>query len=302
MHYIIRRLLHAAFLLIGVSLLSFALFEFAPGNYLDEMRANPQIPVDTIEKYRRNYGLDQMVHIRYWKWLTASLRGDLGVSFSYNLPTIHLLRPRVINTVLLSASSLLLVWMIALPLGIWSASRPRSLPDLVGTGFATAIVSLPDLLIALACLAIAVRTGWFKVAGSFPLAVLASALIAFPAIFRHTRRSIAEVLRLPFVEHLHACGLADRRILFTHVLPAAAPPLLTLMGLSIATLLSSGLIVEVVLSWPGLGPLLLESILARDFPVVIAAVMMATTLLVLANLASDLALYAADPRIRRNQS
>jgi peptide/nickel transport system permease protein len=300
MTFLLRRFAHALFLLAGVPLLSFVLFDLAPGNYVDELLANPQVSRATVETYRRDLALDAPLHERYVRWAAAAVRGDLGRSFTYQVPVLQLLVAKGGATMLLSASALLLTWLTAVPLATWSAARPRTAIATGSRAAAGILMSLPDVIVALAFLVVAVRTGWFKVSGSFPLAVLACALLAFPAVFRHSRRSVADHLRTPFAEHLRACGVSEVRILFGHVLPAASGPLIALLGLSAAALLSSSLIVEVVLGWPGLGPLLLEAILARDVPLVVGNILFATALLVVAGFASDVALYAADPRIRRD--
>jgi peptide/nickel transport system permease protein len=166
---------------------------------------------------------------------------------------------------------------------------------------------------------LAARTGWFPAGGmtspgfdSLPplarladllwhlaLPALALAVLALPPLQRHVRASMAEVLDAPFVRAARALGIPERRLLFRHALPAAANPLLTLFGLSLAGLLSGSLLVEVVMAWPGLGTLLLNAILARDLHLVVAPVLLSTVLLLAGNLAADLLLYAADPRIRR---
>ncbi len=297
--FLLGRLWHGALLLFGVSILSFAMFELAPGDYLDEMRVNPQIPPETAEAFRKQYGLDRALVPRYVHWLGSTLRGDLGLSFAYNMPVSRILWRRVGNTLLLAGFSLALTWLLAVPLGVWSAARERGWIDRPVSAFASLLASLPDLLVALACLLFAVRTGFIEVSGSLPLAIAAMTMVSFPAVFRHVRTSLHEILRSPFIGHLRAHGIPARRILFGHALPAAANPLIGLFGLSLASMTSSTLIVEVVLNWPGLGPLLLEAILGRDVHVVLAAVMLSAILLLVGNLVADLLLYAADPRIRR---
>lgn len=300
--FLLRRVWHGLLLLFGVSVLSFALFELAPGDYLDEMRVNPQISRQTSEAFRERYGLDKPLVFRYAHWVRSTARGDLGISFAYNMPVSAILWRRVGNTFLLGALALLTTWAVAVPLGVWAAARARGWIDRPAGAAASILVALPDLLVGLACLLFAVRTGLFRVNGSLALAVVALALVSFPAVFRHTRSGVAQVLREPFIDHLCANGIPERRILFGHALPAALNPLIGLFGLSLASMLSSSFIVEVILGWPGLGPLLLEAILARDVHVVIAAVMLSTLLLLTGNLVADILLYAADPRIRTEES
>jgi peptide/nickel transport system permease protein len=320
MRYLLKRLVHAGFLLLGVSVLSFAFTALAPGNYFDEMRLNPQISPDTVSALRAHYGVDRPIVVRYGKWLAAVAHGDLGFSFAYNAPAAPLLWARARNTLLLTVTATILSWLIALPLGIWSAERKGHAPDLTITSATGLLLSIPDLLLALGLLILAVRTGWFPTGGMasvgsetlswfgrmrdlvshMALPVTALVLSAIPLLVRHVRAAMAGVLGSGFLRAAQAHGIPRRTILYRYALPAAAHPLISLFGFSIGALLSGSLIVEVVMSWPGLGPLLLEAILARDLYLVIGGVMLSTIFLVTGNFVADLLLYWADPRIRMN--
>jgi peptide/nickel transport system permease protein len=247
------------------------------------------------------------------------LRGDLGFSITYMSPVAPLVGARAFNTLVLSATATLASWLLAVPLGVWSAARRGHTADRT-VGIATsALLALPDLLVALMLLLLAVRTGWFPTGGMsssgfagltawakvtdlashLALPVLALVVISLPPLVRHVRASMVEVLGSPFLRATRAHGIARSRLLFRHALPAAANPLVSLFGLSLAALLSGSLLVEVVMGWPGLGPLLLQAILARDLHLVVAPVMLSTLFLLGGSLAADLLLYAVDPRIRR---
>lgn len=318
MRYLRRRLVHALLLLIAVSLLSFLLVEMAPGSYFEEMRLNPQISPETVAALRAQYGLDQPLPLRYLRWVKSVIAGQFGFSFAYNSPVAPLLWTRARNTLLLTGTATVIAWLLALPLGVWSASQQGKWADrLVGAG-TSVLLALPDLLLALGLLLFAVRTGVLPSGGmvslSFPelsfwgkvedltrhllLPVLVLVLGSLPVLVRHTRAALVEVLGLPFILAARGHGVPRSKLLFCYALPAAANPLITLFGLSVAGLLSASLLVEVILSWPGLGPMLLEAILARDLYVVIGAVMFSTVFLVIGNFLADLLLYAADPRIR----
>jgi peptide/nickel transport system permease protein len=302
MRFLLRRLIEGVLLLFAASVLSFLLAEAAPGDFLSEMRMNPDIPAETVETLRREYGLDRPLAARYVRWAQSALRGELGMSFAYNMPVSAILWRPLANTVTLALLGLLVAWLAGLPLGVWCAARPRgwlaSLADLTATG----IISVPDILIGLACLFLTLQTGLLSAAGSLPAAVLAIALVSFPPVFRHTRGSVRQVISSGFIESARAHGLPESRILFRYALPTAANPLVSLFGLSIASVMSSSLVVEVVMGWPGLGPLLLEAIFARDIHVIVAAVLLSAVLLLAANFVSDLLLYLFDPRIRAGES
>lgn len=318
MRYFLRRLRHAVFLLIGVSLLAFVFTALAPGNYFDEMRLNPQIAPETITALRTQYELDRPMPIRYAHWVISVLHGDLGFSFAYNSPVAPLLLVRARNTLLLTVTSMLLAWGIALPLGIWSAEHLGRLPDRLVSWGTAALLVIPDLALALGLLVLAVKSGRFPTGGmvslnfeslSFPgkaydlllhmaLPVAALVLSVLPLLVRHVRAAMVEVLDAPFLLAAEGHGIPRRTLLYRYALPAAANPLISLFGFSIGTLLSGSLLIEVVMSWPGLGPFLLEAILARDLYVVIGGVLLSTLFLVGGNFLADLLLFWADPRVR----
>jgi len=318
MRYLLRRLGHALLLLAGVSVLTFLFTALAPGTYFDEMRMNPQIAPETIAALRAQYGLDKPLPLRYASWLSSLVHGEMGFSFAYNSPVAPLLLVRARNTLLLTITSTLLAWAIALPLGTWSAERIGRLPDrLLSWGTAMLLV-IPDLALALGLLVLAVRSGWFPTGGMASvgfetlspfnklrdvalhmiLPVTALVLSTLPLLFRHVRAAIADILDAPFLLAALGHGIPKRTLLYRYALPAAANPLISLFGFSIGMLLSGSLLIEVVMSWPGLGPLLLEAILARDLYVVIGGILFSTFFLVGGNLFADLLLYWADPRIR----
>jgi len=318
MRYLGLRLLQSVFVLLGVSLLSFVFVELAPGNFFDEIRLNPRISSSTVTNLRKQYGMDQPLPARYFRWLESAAKGELGFSFAYNAPVGPLLWARARNTLLLTGSATLLAWLIALPLGILSAARPRGWINQASELFTTALLAVPDLLLALGLLFLAVHFHWFHAGGMFSresagqgswvlskdlaahmvLPVTVLVLGSLPILLRHTRAAMLEVLDSPYVRASRALGISRRRILFRHALPAAINPLVSLFGFSLGSLLSASLLTEVVMSWPGLGPLLLEAVLARDIYVVIGAVLFSTLFLVFGTLLADVLLFAADPRIR----
>jgi peptide/nickel transport system permease protein len=317
--YLARRAAHGLLMLFGVSILMFLLFQTAPGDFLSEMKVSSQISAETIATLRAQYGLDQPLPVRYWQWLKSSARGDFGYSFAYNTPASTLLLPRVRNTLLLSVPALLISWLIAVPLGVLAAGWKSRWSDRLFSGGTSALLALPDVLIALLALLIALKTGIFPVGGMtsinaqdrgtwawlcdlgwhmvLPLGALVVGSLTM--ILRHVRASVSEVLESSYMRAAQGHGLPRLKLLFSYALPAAANPLISLFGLSVAMLLSVSLLIEVVMSWPGIGPLLLEAILSRDLFVVIGAVMFSTVLLIAGNLLGDVLLYACDPRIRR---
>jgi len=316
--YISRRLLHAILLLLAVSFFSFLLLQLAPGDFFDAMRLNPQISQHTVEGIRSEYGLDRPLPIRYERWLRAMLKGNLGYSVASNSAVAPLLRVRARNTLLLSGTATLLAWLLALPIGVWSAAKRGSWVDRIGSVATSTILTVPDLLLFLGLLLLAARTGWFPTGGMFSpgvddldfwakakdaafhlaLPALGLAVVMMPVLVRHVRSATIEALESPFIRAARGHGIPRGRLLFRYALPAASNPLISLLGFSVATMLSTSMLAEVVLSWPGLGPLLVESIFSRDVYVVVAIVMLSSVFLVMGNLLADLLLFASDPRIR----
>jgi peptide/nickel transport system permease protein len=312
MRYIGRRLLHGLLLLVGVSVLSFVFAELAPGDYFSELRTDPRVSAEAVAALRAQYGLDRPLPVRYAAWVASVLRGDFGYSLAYNSPVGPLLWGRVRATLLLTGTATFLAWLLALPLGIWNATARGTWRDSAAKVVLSFLLAVPDLLWAIVFLMLAVETGWFPAGGMvspgpervedvawhlvLPVAVLVLGML--PTLVRHVRASMAEAIDSPFALSARAQGIPRRRLLFRHLLPAAANPLISLFGFSLGTLLSASLLVEVVMGWPGLGPLFLEAIMARDFALVLAVVMLSASFLVVGNLLADMLLYRVDPRIR----
>jgi len=320
--FLLRRAGHAVFLLFGVSVLAFFFSALAPGNYFDEMRLSPQISADRVSALRAEYQVDRPLAARYAYWARGLLHGNVGFSFAYNSAVAPLLWARARNTLLLTGTATILAWMLALPLGVWSAERLGRPADTALSWATAALLIVPDLAVALGLLVLAVRSGWLPSGGMvsvgfdgfsaaqkvrdlalhlvLPVTVLV--VSALPVLLRHVRSAVAEALEAPFLRAAEGHGISRRRLLYRYALPAAGHPLIALFGFSLGTLLSGSLLVEVVMSWPGLGPFLLEAILARDLYVVIGGVLLSTLFLVAGNFVADLLLYWVDPRIRAGAS
>ena len=315
------RLARTLFLVFGVSVLAFVLMEMAPGKYLEEMKLNPQISPKTLAALRTEYGLERSLAVRYLLWLSSAARGEFGFSFAYNCPVWPLLKVRAQNTLILTVTAMLFSWAVAIPIGILAAAHAGRWPDRVSAVSTTFLLATPDVLSGLALLALALHTRWFPTGGMYTLTfnemelfskaqdfarhlfLPAVALSAgmLPTLIRHVRSATLDVLNSPFVAAARSHGIPERRILLRQVFPAAANPLISLLGVSIGALLSGSLLIEVIMSWPGVGPLLLQAVLERDVYVVVAAVMFSTLFLITGNLMADALLYMVDPRIRRDQ-
>ncbi len=260
--------------------------------------------------------------VRYGRWMRSAAQADFGYSIAYNTPVAPLLWSRAKNTLLLAAAGMLLTWLISVPLGVWIAARRGRLLDNTVGAVSSLLISVPEVVIAVALLAIVVRwrvlpvggmrsldseglSQWARVqdiAARMVLPVIILALAETAIIVRHIRASVLEVLNAPFVQAARSFGIHRARVLFRHVLPVAASPAISLFGFSLAGLVSGSLLVEVICGWPGLGPLILDATLARDFYLVIGGIMLSAVFMVGGNLVADIMLLACDPRIRTGAS
>lgn len=309
-------------LLIGVSIFTFALLSAAPGNFFDDLKLNPQISPATISALQAQYGVNRPLPERYARWIGSIARGEWGYSLSYHRPVGGLVWQRAGNTLLLTSLAVLLAWMLALPWGIAEALYKGGWVDRTGEVILALLLATPDVLFSLLLLLLAAHTGWFPTGGmtssdvaqlSFRariwdvgqhlfLPVLALALTTLPILARHVRSAMVGVLDAPFLAAAKGHGIPKFRLLYRHALPVALNSLISLFGFSVGSLLSISLLVEVILSWPGLGPLVVEAVLARDIYVVVAVTMFSAFCLIAGNLLADFLLYFTDPRIRAVQS
>jgi peptide/nickel transport system permease protein len=313
--YIVRRVLHAALVLFLISVACFLLLEIAPGTYVDEIRLNPQLSAETVALLKSRYGLDQPLPLRYGRWLRSAVRGEFGFSFSYGMPVGRVILPRARNTLLLTLAATACAWCIALLLGVWAAVYAGTWVESAIRAPMAFLQAVPEVLIALLLLLIAVRMHWAApggmtsgisssgayardAAGHLVLPVFALTIILLPILTRHTQAAIREALSARHIRAAHALGIPPRRFWMLYILRTAANPLISLFGLSIGNLLSASLLVEIVMAWPGAGPMLLEAIFSRDVYVVIGATLIAACFLVAGNLIADILLWFADPRIR----
>jgi peptide/nickel transport system permease protein len=318
MRFIVRRLVRAFLLVWAVSALCFLFTEMTPGSFFDEMRLNPQISAETVSSLRAHYGLDRPLPVRYMSWIAAVGHGDLGFSIAYNAPVAPLLWERARNTLLLTVTATVLTWMIGVPLGVWRANRHEQISDRAIGTVSSLLVSVPEIVMAIALLAVAVRWRLVPVGGMvslrseelpawgrlldllrhmvLPISILALGSVAL--VERHVRASVLEVLDTPYIHAATGLGIGRARLLFRHALPVAANPAISLFGFFLASLLGGSLLVEVITGWPGLGPLVLEATLSRDLYVVVATVMLSAVFMVCGTLVADLLLLACDPRIR----
>ncbi len=315
--FIVHRLVNMVPLIIGITFLSFLVISMVPGDFLSSLRLNPSISPEVIRQIEAEFGLNQPLLVRYVKWLWAVLHLDLGVSLTYRVAVTSLIASRALNTVILAASSMLFSWALAIPIGIIVAVRQNSIWDRVLSFAAFFGMSVPNFFLAFLLMFVALKTGWFPLGGTYsvyypsldlwgkiadrfdhlvlPAIVLGTAGMA--SLMRLMRSQILEIKNSDFVRTARAKGLAERTVLYKHVLRNALNPFVTLAGYSLADLLGGAALVEAVMNLQGLGLLLLDAVRSLDIYLVMGSVLMGTVLLLLGNLLADLALVAVDPRV-----
>lgn len=317
-NYILRRLLHTIPIIFGITLLGFIIIQMAPGDYFTQLKMNPEINPQTIEDMRARLGLDKPLLVQYVRWLWGAIRFDFGESIAYHIPVSTLIKERLANTLLLSIVSLVLVWLFAIPLGVFCAVRQYSFFDKFFSVLAFIGMSLPTFFIAFLLVLLAAVTGWLPTGGvtdyqhdtySFfgkiwdyikhliiPVTVLVISSIA--GLMRLMRGNMLEVLRSQYVITARAKGLCEGIVRYKHALSNAINPMVTIFGFQLSGLLSGAALTEIITRWPGLGRLMLDAYLQQDLYVVMASLMIGSLLLIAGNLLADILLAITDPRIR----
>jgi len=298
--YVILRTLRAVMQLLAASFLTFALVGAAPGGFLDDLRLDPRVSADTVQALTREYGLDRPLAVRYGEWLAGVAQGQLGYSLTYRVPVEQLLVPRLIDTLLLASSALGAAWALALGLGLVTTIAARGWHRHAVDGIVAALLAIPELLLVMLLLVFAMRVGWPSGtrAAQLALPVAALALSATPFLVHHVRHALRHALSPALDIALDARGVSRRHRVTRHALRLAGAPLAALAGLSLGTLLSTSLLVEVLVGWPGVGPLMLEAVLARDDYIVVAVATASSALVLVANALADIGAALVDPRSR----
>jgi peptide/nickel transport system permease protein len=300
--YLIRRLWQSILVLFAVSLLSFVLIFLSgdPVAVLVPLNAR----AEDMDNVRREYNLDQPLPVQYVLFLEQAAHGDLGDSFRYHSPALPLVLGRLPATLLLATASILLTALVSIPFGVFAATHEGGISDGLTTLGSLLAVSMPSFWLGV--ILILVFAGTLRVlpasgAGTWQQLILPTLTISAFSIgllTRLVRRSVAETLRQPFVTTARSKGLGERAIAWGHVLRNCAIPVVTVMGLQLGALVGGSVVVETVFAWPGVGWLMIQSIEARDLPVIRAAVLVLAAFIIVINLVVDLAYTVLDPRIR----
>lgn len=296
--FVLRRVAAAALFVLIVSLSALTLASVAPGDATADLVA-AGVDAETIAATRARLGLDRSLPEQLGAWLAGVARFDLGQSSRFGRPVATLVFERAVKTGQLAALALLLATAIGLPLGVLTGARPRSALARVVTAFSIALVSVPPLVGALGLLLFAATTGWLSVAqGSFGVPTLALALPIAAMLERLQSQATSEAMAAPDLTAAAARGVPEHRLVWRHAARQSLRPVLGIYGLVIGGLFSGSLAVEYVTSWPGLGRLMYDALVARDLFLIAGCALFGAILISIGNLAADVLRAVLDPRVR----
>ncbi len=315
--YILKRILQSIPLLIIVSIISFFIIRLSPVDPLAELRLNPSVSQETLQKETERLGLDKPIIVQYGKWAKSFIKGDLGITSNGEQVSAKL-KERIPNTLLLTIIVIALTWIVGIPLGVAAALNWKTPFDRILTVLTSVGMAIPSFFFAVLLLIFAVKTGWFPIGGLtssnflemtflqqvwdithhliLPVTVLFTLSLA--GLQRQMRANLLDVLDSDYVKFARAKGLSEFDVVYKHALRNAINPMITLLGFEFAGLLSGAALTEYVFQYPGLGRLILEAVLKSDINLVMASLMMGAIMLILGNLIADILLIITDPRIR----
>ena len=322
--FIIRRLLNAIVTIFVISIVSFIIIQLPPGDFLTSYAANLKAQGDTVnpqqlEALREVYGLGQPLYIQYLKWIGNVLRGDFGQSLEWQLPVNQLIWSRLMLTIVVSASSILFVWAVAIPIGVFSATNQYSIGDYIATFLGFIGLAIPNFMLALVLMWVGFSVFGQNVGGLFspeyqglpwswgkfldllshlwiPMVVVGTAGTA--GLIRTMRANMLDEINQPYVETARAKGLSETRLTWKYPVRVALNPFVSTAGYALPELIGGVVITAVVLNLPTIGPILLRALLSQDMFLAGAIVMLISILTVIGTLISDIVLAIVDPRIR----
>jgi peptide/nickel transport system permease protein len=315
-----RRLLISLPILIGITVITFGIIHLTPGGFTAvQMQMNPKISPDSIARLRQLYGLDKPWSVQYGQWVGRLARLDFGRSFLDQKPVLQKIGERLPATLLLSGLSLLLLFLVAIPLGVYSAIHHNTLRDRFITIITFVGYSVPTFWLALLCMLLfGVVLGWLPISGfrsvnhdlmspmqqiwdyicHLILPVFITAFGGLASISRYTRSNMLEVIRQDYIRTALAKGLPRQKVYYQHALKNALLPVITILGLSLPGLIGGSFIFETIFSWPGMGRLAFESAMSFDYPTIMGIAVIGAVLTLAGNVLADVMYALVDPRIR----
>ncbi len=322
LEYLIRRLIGLIPLLLGITFISFLVIHMAPGSPIDLLTdMNPDASPELRERLEQHWGLDKPYHVQYWIWLKRVAVGDFGRSLSRDArPVLDKIREALPVTLLLNSLSLALILLTAIPIGVYSATHQYSTADRLTTVFVFLGFAMPTFWLALLCMMLfGVQLGWVPISGlksldyetlslagkildrvrHLVLPVSISAVTSLAGLSRYMRSSMLEVFRQDYITTARSKGLSERAVVYRHALRNALLPVITILGLSLPGLIGGSVIFETIFAIPGMGRLFYNSVMMRDYTVVMGILVIGAVLTLLGNLLADVSYAIVDPRLRR---
>jgi peptide/nickel transport system permease protein len=323
--YILRRLAYALIMVVLVSFVSFLIIELPPGDFLTQKLQELQARGDRsaenrIEEYRARYGLDKPILERYWIWASNFIKGDFGESFRYERPVTEVIGQRAVMTVILALTTILVTWLIAIPVGVYSATHQYSIGDQIFTTLSFLGLGMPGFLLALLVLFFAVVVLDQEVGGLFSrefrdapwsmarvvdllkhlwIPALVGSVTGTAGLVRIMRGNLLETLGQPFVEAARARGLKNRTVTWKHAVRVAINPLIVILGSeALPSIVAGNALMATVLNLPTVGPLYIEALQTQDMYLAGTVLVFIVFVTMMGSLLADLALAALDPRIR----
>jgi len=319
--YLAKRLFAMVPLLLGITFISFLIMHLAPGSPTDLVtELNPKVSEIAKERLTKLYGLDKPLHVQYWNWLKRLAVLDFGRSFGPDgRPVLDKIAQRLPITVTINLLGLMIVLLVAVPVGIYSATHRGSVFDQATTVFVFVGFATPTFWLALLCMILfGVHLGWLPISGikslnhdqmgalgqlydyarHLFLPVLLSAFASLAGMSRYMRANMLEVIRQDYITTARAKGLKERAVIYSHAMRNALMPVITILGLSLPGLIGGSVIFESIFAIPGMGKLFFEAVMARDYPLVMGGLVIGAVLTLAGNLLADLGYALADPRVR----
>ena len=316
--YLVKRCLSTIPVMLLTSVIVFGLMRLLPGDpiLLLVEGAQTEVSDETIDRLRAMHGLDEPIYVQYVIWLKNMLTGDLGWSFQTNQRVWDIIRVRILPTVQIGILGWVMAILVGIPLGLLAATSPGSWRDWLSTGGSLIGAAMPYFLIGgLLIYIVALRLRWLPASGfvspfenpidSFKTSIMPAITLGIglaAIVMRQTRSSFLEVLQQGYIRTARAKGLSRKRVIVSHAFKNAILPVVTILGIELGALFSGAVITETIFAVPGIGRLLVDSILARDYPTIQAVVLFITLAVVIANLLVDIAYSVLDPRIRQSVS
>ncbi|HHU79442.1 MAG TPA: ABC transporter permease [Clostridiales bacterium] len=301
--YIAKRIILMIPVLILMTLIVFAIFYFAPGDPVSRI-AGPNVTQEVYESIQRKYGLDQPFIVQYHRFIRSVAEGDLGISILQHRPVIEMIKERLPVTLQIGLLGFVITFVIAVPAGVIAAVKKNTAFDYLCMSGTLLGIAIPTFWLGMLLLYVfAYKLRWFPISGDGSLRQLilpgfAIGLTNAAITARMVRSSMLDVLKQDYVRTARSKGLYEKAVVYRHALKNALIPIITLMGLRLGWILGGSVALEIIFSIPGLGRLMVDSILSRDFPVVQGAMMVLTSSIILANVLADILYAVVDPRIK----